>query len=253
MKERCAVVIPIYRPNFQKLEEFGIDYSLARLVGRRMFFAAPATLDLSYYASRYPHIEVIRFSEKYFENTDTYSELLLNFQFYQRFDKFEYTLILQPDALIIRDELDLWMERPYDYIGSPWPTPMTLRINTRPFSDELARTVSTHVANGGLSLRRNDGCIRLLFEYKGAVDLWIRKKMHEDLFFACMGALSKHFVLPSEIVCSMFAIDQSPEYYQAINGGIVPMASHAWWSRSPGFWKEHVRGGEAIFADLKFE
>jgi hypothetical protein len=52
-------------------------------------------------------------------------------------------LILQPDALIIRDELDLWMERPYDYIGSPWPTPMTLSINTRPFSDELARTVST--------------------------------------------------------------------------------------------------------------
>jgi hypothetical protein len=88
MKERCAVVIPIYRPKFQQLEEFGIDYSVARLVGRRMFFAAPATLDLSYYTSRYPQINVIRFSEKYFENVDAYSALLLNFQFYQQFDKF---------------------------------------------------------------------------------------------------------------------------------------------------------------------
>jgi hypothetical protein len=40
-----------------------------------MFFAAPATLDLSYYTSRYPQISVIRFPEKDFENVVDYSEL----------------------------------------------------------------------------------------------------------------------------------------------------------------------------------
>ncbi len=253
MKDRLAVVIPIYRDRFQPLEEFGIDYSLARLVGRKLFFAAPATLDLSYYAERYSHVSVVRFGEMFFENVAAYSELLLNFQFYQRFDQFEFTLILQPDAIIFRDDLDYWTGRPYDYVGAPWPTPMTLRINTRPFSDELARTVSTHVANGGLSLRRNDACVKLLLEYQGAKDLWVRKKMHEDLFFGCMGALSKHFVLPTEMVCSMFSIDQSPEYYHALNGGILPMGAHAWWSRSPEFWKPHVRGGDSVFAGLKGE
>jgi hypothetical protein len=236
MSARCIVLIPIYRLELEPLEEFSLDFSVQTLAARQMVFLAPQKLDVAYYSARYPSILVQRFPDAFFDSIQGYNRLLLTPGFYELFARYEFSLILQTDAIVLRDELSDWMERSYDYVGAPWPVANELMVSVPPFEGERSRHLRIHVGNGGLSLRRNKGCIDLLHEHAVARDMFIRSGSSEDLFFSFMGALSKRFVLPNEIAASCFSLEIAPEPYVAINGGRLPMGAHAWWKFGYDFW-----------------
>lgn len=245
MSARCIVLIPIYRPVLEPLEEFSLDFSVQRLASRDLLFLAPETLDVAYYQNRYPGIPVQRFADAFFASIQGYNQLLLTPSFYEAYASYEFCLILQTDAVVLRDELSDWMARPYDYVGAPWPVPNQLVVGIPPFEGERSRHLRIHVGNGGLSLRRNQGCIDLLHEYSVARDMFVRSGSSEDLFFSFLGALSKRFILPNEIVASTFSLEIAPEPYVAMNGGRLPMGAHAWWKYAHDFWvRQFSQGGD---------
>ncbi len=235
---QCAIVIPIYREELEPLEKFSLDYSLARLKpGRSVYFMAPEKLDVRHYARHYPGVPVVRFADECFASVKGYSRLLLDPAFYERFAaSHEFMLILQTDAILLGDELDHWCAQPWDYVGAPWPDGLEVMVNLDNFSGELGKRVKVHVGNGGLSLRRNAACIKLLKEFPQATDMFVRSGSSEDIFFALMGAQSLSFKIPNERVASLFALELQPERYLAINQGRAPMGGHAWWRYNQPLW-----------------
>lgn len=234
----CAIVIPVYKAVLDDMEQFSLDYSLARLKpGRSISFIAPASLDMGYYAQRYPGIGVVRFADEFFASIQGYNRLLLNPGFYQHFIAHEFMLILQTDALVLNDELDEWCALPYDYVGAPWPDGLEIMVNVDVFSGEMAKRVKTHVGNGGFSLRRNAKCIALLQEFPQATQMFLHTGSSEDIFFAILGSQSLSFVMPNERVAARFSLELQPERYHLLNGGIPPMGAHAWWRYNQAFWE----------------
>lgn len=239
--DRLCVVIPIYLPQLTGFEEFSFQYSVPFLAGRNVAFIAPSTLDAGWYIERCPHAEVRRFDDKYFASIKGYNHLLLDPDFYSGFLPFEYVLILQNDAMLLSDDVDPWLNKGFDYIGAPWPAGVEVFVNTERFEGEFGKRIRAHVGNGGFSLRRVKKCIALLHEFAVSRDVFIRAGSSEDLFFSLLGGLSADFVIPNEITASMFSLELTPEYYFHVNGGVIPLGTHAWWKRSRGFWRTHVR------------
>jgi Protein of unknown function (DUF5672) len=240
MKPSTVVVIPIYQHVLTPLEQRSLDHSLAWLEGREVCFIGPDHLDARYYAERYPGVPLIRFADPYFASIKGYNLLMLSPDFYQRFADHTFMLVLQTDAVLLRDELDFWAGQPYDYVGAPWPDGVEVLVQVDRFGGEHAKKVRAHVGNGGLSLRRIDKCIALLQEFPQAVDLFCRTGSSEDLFFALMGMLSHDFVLPNQIEASTFAMELKPSHYLQVNGGKEPMGGHAWWKYEPAFWASRL-------------
>lgn len=235
---KCAIVIPIYRAELEPLEKFSLDYSTQHLqAGRDLFFVAPEHLDVGYYTRHYPGVPVVRFDNGYFASVKGYNRLLLNPAFYERFaSSHEFMLVLQTDAILLRDELDHWCSQPWDYVGAPWPDGLEVMINLDNFTGPLGKRVKVHVGNGGLSLRRNAACIQLLKEFPQATDMFLRSGSSEDIFFSLIGSQSVSFKIPNERVASLFALELQPERYLAINQGRAPMGGHAWWRYNQPFW-----------------
>lgn len=233
---RVAILIPIYKSQFESLEQFSIDFSLSIAGNRDCFFIAPEGLDCAYYKARYSNVRMERFPASYFDSVDSYSRLLLSPSFYARFAAYEFVLILQPDAILFRDDLDYWTDQPYDYIGAPWPDGLELTVWRDRFGDGNSRRVKASVGNGGLSLRRVQKCMALLGEFPETHAAFLRATANEDSYFAIMGLLSNHFSIPNEIIASKFAMELKPEYYYSINGLCYPMGAHAWWIVQPKFW-----------------
>ena len=237
MTPHVAITIPIYQPVLPPLEQYSLDTSLQALAGRAAVFVAPQGLDLGYYAERYPQVGVERFDASSFADIPGYNRLLLSAAFYQRFAPCSHVLILQTDAVVLRDELDMWCATCFDYVGAPWPDGNELFVNLDRFQGTYGKRVKAHVGNGGLSLRRIDKTLALLREFPEATGVFRQTGSSEDLFFAFMGPLSHDFVLPNEITASRFALELNPRYYLQVNGGRLPMGGHAWWKYDVGFWK----------------
>jgi hypothetical protein len=239
-RAQCAVVVPIYRERLSAEEEFSLDYSLERMPGRAVYFAAPENLTLSRYEKRYPHGRFERFPSAHFESIEGYNRLLLTPSFYQRFASCEFALILQTDALVLRDELDHWCSQPFDWIGAPWPGGQMLTLSAAPYSPEHPKRIQTHVGNGGLSLRHIDASLRLLSEFPAVISEFLARGWNEDLFFGLLGTQSAAFRLPHECLASRFALELEPERYFLRNQATLPMGAHAWGRYNMPFWVSHL-------------
>ena len=233
---RAVVVLPIYRVNMAESEASLIRHSLAVLGNFDVFFIAPTGLSLSWYEKFWPAAKYLTCPDQYFTSPQAYSQLMLGAGFYQYFSSYSHMLVLQTDAVVLTDQLQEWMQSPYDYVGAPWPKPysITLKDADNGFKNQ---TFTISVGNGGLSLRRIDACIRAISEYQ-----WILEKtpMDEDLFFALVGQISGHFLVPNTLVAAKFSLEIDPRSYVAMTGQ-MPMGGHAWAKWDSGFWHEQFK------------
>lgn len=236
MAASVVVLIPIYKPELDPAERFSLDKSLSFLVDRDVRFIGPQGLDETYYAEIYPDVSIERFAAPCFESIIEYNRLLLNPDFYARYSSFDFMLILQTDAILLRDDLDFWCARPFDYVGAPWPKTFEIFLNIGLFEGQFGKHIHVGVGNGGLSLRRINKCINLLKEFPVEVGVFNYTGSSEDLFFSVMGSLSSDFVIPNEITASMFSMEGKPSYYFRVNGGCLPMGGHAWTKNEVEFW-----------------
>jgi hypothetical protein len=236
---RIVVVVPIYKPTLDPLEQFSLDNSLATLAGVPVVFLAPQDLDTRYYQDRYQGRFQL-FERSWFSSVYNYNRLLVSEFFYTMFLDYEFMLVLQPDAYVFRNDLPLWVERPFDYIGAPWREGYELLVNLDHFTGDRGKQIRVYVGNGGLSLRRNRKCLDLIREFPEAATMFVRSGSNEDLFFSIMGALSKDFIIPNEITASLFATELNARYYYQVNGNRLPMGTHAWWRWDREFWKTHM-------------
>jgi hypothetical protein len=150
-------------------------------------------------------------------------------------------LISQPDVYVFRDDLDTWLQKPYDYVGAPWPSGFSVKVNIGRFANDAGGTLLTaFVGNGGFSLRRIKQCMRLIEHDKEVADWFSGSGSNEDLFFSFIGGMTQGILCPNPIEASLFAMEQDPSYFYDLNGGVIPMAAHAYQKYSPHFWRPYV-------------
>ena len=237
-----VVIVPVYQPQLSALEAYSLDCSMAALRGRDIVFIGPEGLDIGYYRARYGAIHFRPYPPVCFASIPGYNRLLLSQAFYRHFGDYEFSLICQTDAIALRDELDDWCAKPFDYVGAPWPDGYSLMVNAGRFEGANGKLVRVSVGNGGFSLRRNHKAIALLDEFDVVRNVFLQTGSSEDLFFSVMGSLSNDYLVPNEITASRFSMELRPSLYYAVNGGHMPMGTHAWWKSEPEFWRPRLPG-----------
>jgi hypothetical protein len=233
----CAVLIPIYKNTLDDDELFSVKSSLLNLQGHDVYWIAPANIDLSFYNENFPNITTQHFDSSYFKNIAGYNKLLTSTFFYETFIKYDFSLICQPDAIVLKPELNEWLNKAYDYIGAPWPVGYSLKIQTKKIPVSEGITCTAFVGNGGLSLRRNKACINLLNEFEDLAELWGVQGHAEDLFFAFLSTLSKKFNTPNLMVAAHFSHDIDPVYLGQFINNATPFGVHAWAKYDRNYWE----------------
>lgn len=265
-----AVVVPIYKSSLSADERISLHHLDHYLGGYERVLLAPQHLDLNFSTFR-----IVRFEDEYFQNTFTYSKLLLSRRFYTAFSLYDYILICQLDCLVFSSGIDVWLESGYDYIGAPW------------FKDpQRAESGFARVGNGGLSLRRVESFLRVLTSsryvsrpvpfwadlFKPVYDeddplpplklawhhlkrrfrvlLQVRRgigwytanySLNEDRFWSDRAMFfDPHFKIAPVKAGLRFAFERFPRYCYERNERQLPFGAHAWakWDRS--FWEPHL-------------
>jgi len=238
-----VVLVPVYKPRLDDIEIFSLDVSMASLRNRYPIrFVAPHSIDDRFYRERFSGVEFDLFPSEYFESISGYNRLMLSSKFYEFYCEYEFLLIHQTDAIVLRDDLAFWCSQHYDYIGAPWPSgpEVTIRFSRFGFPPFLKRRI--FVGNGGLSLRRTRKVISLLEEFSEEVRLYLERGFdefpgtNEDVFYAVASQVSDCFSVPDPITASRFSVECPPDFYLNSNGNVLPMGGHAWWKFDPQFW-----------------
>ncbi len=210
--------------------------------------------------------EIIKLDDKWFKSVRTYNELMLQPSFYRQFNRYDYILIYQLDAYVFCDELQMWANKGYDYIGAPWMPNRTLFQNTigkllNRLKDRISPAEKVKVkdgklrishaniyfksGNGGLSLRRVAKFIEITENKNNtsAIDRIIATFcMTEDVFFSIYMRKRAAMHIPHWKEAARFSIENIPEYLTKQIGG-MPFGCHYWTKgKYADFWKPIIMG-----------
>ena len=230
--KKVVVVIPVYKEKLSSLELISLQQANKVLSGYDKVFVAADGLHFVY-ADFCKKWNVERFDRYFFQNTETYSELLLSEMLYERFSDYEYMLIYQPDAFVFFDRLEEFCDMGYDYIGAP----------EKKYFPHW-KDIGTQVGNGGLSLRKVQGIINVLkkkeYIFAKAEDLKPKFMRFEDLFFAyCSTVKELNFNVPDSSIAREFSMDAECGIPKNIDEA-MPFGVHAWYTTEYDFWKKLV-------------
>jgi hypothetical protein len=166
-KLRVAIVTPIYQSDLTEEQQHSISALKKHLGTYDRYLIHPQHLPFHWDTRGFTRVPM---SNRHFHNTNTYSLMCLNPNFYRHFSKYDYILIYQTDALVFNDRLLDWCQKGYSYIGAPMMTRrFSIIKNTimkRLFGTNLRHSSKHHqlvpIQNGGFSLRNVTDCITLL-------------------------------------------------------------------------------------------
>lgn len=197
--DSTAVATPVWLPHLPSHELAFLKITESHIGNSPRFLLAPDTLDATYYEHEFPDWRILRFPTAHFSNTQTYSQWLTTPDFYKAWHSFEFLMISQTDAVVIKPP-DMQQFRNVDYVGAPWSPPIRainvgdrLSIASRngawsgPWATRyLGRAI--HVGNGGLSLRRVDKFTRMAEDLQSPPLQRLTPRFQEDALFCCLGS-----------------------------------------------------------------
>ena len=274
MDKSVVVIVPVYKllskSEIQSMESLNKLKSqsdlLVCLVGSD-FFIQLNNNRLSSVLNSFITLKNESFDEGYFKDVVSYNRLLLSNEFYQRFKEYEYMLIFQADAFIIKDSLNVFLDKSYTYVGAPW------------LEDDVPEKEGLSVGNGGFSLRHIPSFIQALrsdliipdFFWKlyDPTKNWKRKLfkllvylpaqicgkskgksfyfekakynwMNEDIVWSQFIQDHKAYTLSSLEDALMFSFETMPRECYRLNNNQLPFGCHAREKYDFQFWKSHI-------------
>jgi hypothetical protein len=268
-----SVVIPLYKVQPDEYELISLNQAIKILCSYDFSIVCPESLDTSFYENLFVshsiNCTIQRFENKCFKDLNSYSSLMLDIRFYERFRNYQYILIYQLDAYVFRGELKYWCSLGYDYIGAPWNVGF-------PVVPEGQLTFEK-VGNGGLSLRKVQAFIdRLNYRfplkpakelrkefdcfskwqmilrypiywlkilgYKNMISYYVKKNVHFEDIFWCLFIETTRIPLkiPNVKLASKFSMEMGAEQLYNENGKELPFGCHAWLKHNYEFWKEFI-------------
>ena len=227
-KEKCCVVVPVYKRNPVFFEQASL-MQCVRVLGKKydIYLVAPFGLDLSGYTSLCPEykFKVKRIAQNFTENIAGYNQLCKRWEFYDSFSEYLYMLIYQLDCWVFDDNLEYFLSLGYDYMGAPWLTIVDNQIK------------AMKCGNGGFSLRR---IAKMSEVCKAATEYIEDTTVAEDVFF-CEKYADKLKICPVD-VGREFSFEVGPSLFFKLNGNKLPMGCHKpFLFEFKTFWKDYIK------------
>jgi hypothetical protein len=258
------VLIPVHKHVPSNLEIISLRQCGRCLARKALALLAPAGLDLRSYQEIFPSARVIRVETKWMNTVLSYNRMMINPMIYNILSHHSHILVHEPDAMVLRDELDFWCEQPYDYIGAPWfegydnakPDAPLLGVGNFGFSLHRPAVMLKILCDrqrwyGGAELRRDlsrilragevDRLIRVLRGAGKAGTLRGASKIYEehcDIFWGqLVSKLVRNFRVAPPEVALRFSWEVAPSRCYTLCSGNLPFGLHAWARYDFGFLK----------------
>ncbi|NDW17542.1 hypothetical protein D0T53_01260 [Dysgonomonas sp. 216] len=268
------IVIPIYKAVPSQTEEVSFLQNVKVLSKHLFSIVTHSQLDISYYTDvlekERVSYQVDFFDRSFFDSLKSYNRLLLSSEFYNCYKQFDYMLITQLDVYVFRDELDMWCNKAYDYIGAPWFSRFRSNHN-------VAKLEA--VGNGGFSLRKIQTFLDVfkyaekhnktisLTNFWNVYDLvecnkltikniWLRLRgvnnnlqyylssdIQEDVVWSqIVPEAYRQFKIATIAEAISFSFESDPSYLLGLNNNILPFGCHAWQKNQyEEFWKNYIK------------
>jgi|SRR5690554_1427810 len=259
-KKECIVLIPVYEP-IKGSDRNTIKQAVAMTPGMDKAFIVPRSFTMDENFADFENFRVERFDDSFFANIRGYNRLMLDVNFYRRFNGYKYMLIHQLDVYLFKPDLLYWCSKDYDYIGAPWLKP--LKLNKARFYSILLKLIPllclkrlrnriehyNNVGNGGLSLRKTETFVQIL-ESTGIPDVlnsYFKRQAfndslyNEDVFWSLEGPrLYEKFRKPEwrEAIC--FSVEKHPSFAFSLMSSQLPFGCHKPVVHEPEFWEKHI-------------
>ena len=257
-----AVVLPVYKKpdNLSHYEKEIINRVSKVLIKHKLHLAVPYSI-ASHYES-FTDYTVVSFDDYFFQDKNTYSSLLTNIPFYERFLEFKFLQIIQLDCWIFSDQLEHFASLGFDYIGAPW---MEGGFQGKP------KQKMWKVGNGGFSLRKTESFLQVLNEIKNGakgkkvvftnrfkglfkfiknsgfrnnLKHYLKKAPGEDIFWSIYVPEvfnSEDFKIADNQTAASYSFEVNPDFlFREVTQGLLPMECHNWMNNNPFFWKEYI-------------
>jgi len=140
-----VVVIPVHLPNPAAAEIVSLRQCGKVLSRWDIVILAPMFLDLTAYYKLIPNARELRVKPGWMESIKAYNQLMMSPVVFSALKEYSHMLLHEPDAIVLRDELDYWCNQPFDYVGAPW---------FEGFKDAKGDAPVVGVGNSGFSLHR---------------------------------------------------------------------------------------------------
>lgn len=244
-KKLFCIVIPVYTVDLTPVDNAGLT-RLAKVVGDKNYptiFVCPEELDLSNYKKIYPNFEVFEFDKKWFKGLYEYSQLCMQYEFYNRFSDYEYMFMYQLDSYIWEDRIEEVCKMGYDYIGGP----IFSGLSTWDLVDKKTGKYTPKIGNGGCGWRKIEtfkdicdpnGEFRQTYNI---TDEYLSKIYIEDKYFC--NDIEKMYDLKKPSLEKTLTIvwDMSiPEIWESLGDKkFFPMCAHGIYRYYP-FWKDKI-------------
>lgn len=274
-KNMCCIVIPVYKEKLSQDECISLMQCLNVLKNYDIYIITFNELNLQNYISIFDKsqkkLRCQYFDKQYFVSTQSYNRLMLNKDFYKKFDSYKYMLIYQLDAFVFKDCLIEWCNKGFDYIGAPWFVDYdTSEIINIPFLE--------YSGNGGFSLRNIKKMYKLLsmnifgirtfdeFYKINKKRQWIRNIIRMPIFYKnwlceqkkniwqlapiaedvlivkCARQFYANFKIATAQEAIPFAFESKPHYLFRLNDNKLPFGCHAYKRyNNDVFWKKYIK------------
>jgi hypothetical protein len=195
-----------------------------------------------------------------------YNRMMISPLVFNALEGYTHMILHEPDAIVLRDEIDYWCNQPFDYIGAPWfegwgqpaADARLSEVGNSGFSFHMLATSRRVTASSlrwhpystaannlirglrGDKARLRQGLIGLGSggRLKGAYKLF---GGHCDGFWSfIVPNTDKAFRIPSADIAVQFAWEVSPSRCMAMCGGSLPFGIHGWLKYDFRFLMPHL-------------
>ena len=261
MKKFC-IVIPIYKEDLDPIDRLSLE-RLHKVIKNKyeIYLVRPKELDCKNYYRilKQRNICEIVFDSKYFKSEASYSQLCLQYDFYDKFSDYEYIYIYQTDCYLVEDKLEEWCDKGYEYVGAP-----IISENAGWKNYNNLGKYEPQVGNGGFSLRKVEVFKDITDpngEFRKKYDLTddkLDKVIFEDKYF--LNDIYDYYevITPSWIESLFFAMDMNVDViYDIMKFKGLPMGIHAW-GKNIRYWQnvlEELKDNKKVidFCEAKYK
>lgn len=120
LRNQTVVVIPVYRSRPSPSEIVSLRQCGKIFASRDVVILAPKHLDLGAYRELLPRSADLPVEMHWMSDISAYNRMMISPLVFSALDGYTHMILHEPDAIVLRDEIDYWCKQPFDYIGAPW-------------------------------------------------------------------------------------------------------------------------------------